>query len=245
MITPSQVFDLLNKEFPFETQESWDNSGLLVYSGVESDSVLVCLDVTADVVEKAVEMDAKIIVSHHPVIFSGLKEIYSGDVVYSLIKNDISVISAHTNFDKYRYGTCFDIANRLGLDIVPDDSFDFGVIAETDGISVQELGWKCKSLFGSASVTMPHNRINTVFICAGSGSDMKNEVIESGADCYLCGECKYHDMLDLAAEGISVVTLGHDNSEKFSVETIANLIKENFEDTDVQVYIPESLVQNI
>ncbi|MBR5806965.1 MAG: Nif3-like dinuclear metal center hexameric protein [Oscillospiraceae bacterium] len=245
MITPSQVFDLLNKEFPFETQESWDNSGLLVYSGVESDSVLVCLDVTADVVEKAVEMDAKIIVSHHPVIFSGLKEIYSGDVVYSLIKNDISVISAHTNFDKYRYGTCFDIANRLGLDIVPDDSFDFGVIAETDGISVQELGWKCKSVFGSASVTMPHNRINTVFICAGSGSDMKNEVIESGADCYLCGECKYHDMLDLAAEGISVVTLGHDNSEKLSVETIANLIKENFEDTDVQVYIPESLVQNI
>lgn len=245
MITPSQVFDLLNKEFPFETQESWDNSGLLVYSGTESDSVLVCLDVTADVVEKAVEMDAKIIVSHHPVIFSGLKEIYSGDVVYSLIKNDISVISAHTNFDKYRYGTCFDIANRLGLDIVPDDSFDFGVIAETDGISVQELGWKCKSVFGSASVTMPHNRINTVFICAGSGSDMKNEVIESGADCYLCGECKYHDMLDLAAEGISVVTLGHDNSEKLSVETIANLIKENFEDTDVQVYIPESLVQNI
>jgi dinuclear metal center YbgI/SA1388 family protein len=245
MITPSQVFDLLNKEFPFETQESWDNSGLLVYSGVESDSVLVCLDVTADVVEKAVEMDAKIIVSHHPVIFSGLKEIYSGDVVYSLIKNDISVISAHTNFDKYRYGTCFDIAHRLGLDIVPDDSFDFGVIAETDGISVQELGWKCKSVFGSASVTMPHNRINTVFICAGSGSDMKNEVIESGADCYLCGECKYHDMLDLAAEGISVVTLGHDNSEKLSVETIANLIKENFEDTDVQVYIPESLVQNI
>lgn len=245
MITPSQVFDLLNKEFPFETQESWDNSGLLVYSGVESDSVLVCLDVTADVVEKAVEMDAKIIVSHHPVIFSDLKEIYSGDVVYGLIKNDISVISAHTNFDKYRYGTCFDIANRLGLDIVPDDSFDFGVIAETDGISVQELGWKCKSVFGSASVTMPYNRINTVFICAGSGSDMKNEVIESGADCYLCGECKYHDMLDLAAEGISVVTLGHDSSEKLSVETIANLIKENFEDTDVQVYIPESLVQNI
>ncbi len=245
MVTPSQIFDLLNKEFPFEAQESWDNSGLLIYSGIESDSVLVCLDVTADVVEKANETGAKIIVSHHPVIFSGLKEIYSGDVVYSLIKNDISVISAHTNFDKYQFGTCYDIANRLGLDIVPDDSFDFGIIAETDGMSVQELGWKCKSVFGSASVTMPHNRINTVFICAGSGSDMKNEVIESGADCYLCGECKYHDMLDLAAEGISVVTLGHDNSEKLSVETIANLIKENFEDTDVQVYIPQSLVQNI
>ena len=81
MITPSQVFDLLNKEFPFETQESWDNSGLLIYSGKESSCVVVCLDVTADVVDFAVEMGAKIIVSHHPVIFSGIKEIYSGDVV--------------------------------------------------------------------------------------------------------------------------------------------------------------------
>ena len=112
-------------------------------------------------------------------------------------------------------------------------------------MSVQELGWKCKSVYGSASVTMPYNRINTVFICAGSGSDMKTDVIESGADCFICGECKYHDMLDLAAEGISVITLGHDNSEKFSVETMARLIKENFEDTDVQVFIPDSLVQNI
>lgn len=245
MITPSQVFDLLNKEFPFETQESWDNSGLLIYSGKESSCIVVCLDVTADVVDFAVEMGAKIIVSHHPVIFSGIKEIYSGDVVYNLIKNDISVISAHTNFDKYTYGTCYDIADRLGLDIVPDDSFEFGIIAEAEGMSVQELGWKCKAVYGSASVTMPYNRINTVFICAGSGSDMKTDVIESGADCFICGECKYHDMLDLAAEGISVITLGHDNSEKFSVETMARLIKENFEDTDVQVFIPDSLVQNI
>ena len=157
MITPSQVFDLLNKEFPFETQESWDNSGLLIYSGKESSCVVVCLDVTADVVDFAVEMGAKIIVSHHPVIFSGIKEIYSGDVVYNLIKNDISVISAHTNFDKYTYGTCYDIADRLGLDIVPDDSFEFGIIAEAEGMSVQELGWKCKSVYGSASVTMPYN----------------------------------------------------------------------------------------
>lgn len=245
MVTASQIFDLLNKEFPFEMQESWDNSGLLIYSGQESDSVLVCLDVTNQVVDVAVELGAKIIVSHHPVIFSGLKEIYAGDVVHSLIKNDISVISAHTNFDKYTYGTCFDIARRLELDIVPDDSFEFGIIAEAEGLSVQELGWKCKATFGSASVTMPHNRINTVFICAGSGSDMKNEVIESGADCFLCGECKYHDMLDLAAEGISVVMLGHDNSEKYSVETIAHLIKDNFEEIDVQTFIPESLVQTI
>ena len=245
MVTAGQVFDLLNSEFPFDTQDSWDNSGLLVYSGQETDSVLVCLDVTPDVVDAAVKMGAKLIVSHHTLIFSPLKEIYHGDVVYQLIKNDISVISAHTNFDKYQYGTCWSMAERLGLDIIPDDSFEYGVLAETDGISVQELGWKCKSVFGSASVTLPYNRINTVFICAGSGSGMKDEVIESGADCFLCGESKYHDMLDLAAEGIAVVTVGHDNSEKLSVETIATLIAENFEDVDVQIYIAENLVHNI
>ena len=245
MITAGQVFDLLNKEFPFETQESWDNSGLLVYSGVDTDTVLVCLDVTAEAVEKAVELGAKIIVSHHPVIFSGLTEIYSGDVVYRLIKNDISVISAHTNFDKYQFGTSYAMAEKLGLDIIPDDSFEFGILAETDGISVQELGWKCKSVFGAAAVTLPHNRTNTVFICAGSGSGMKDEVIESGADCFLCGESKYHDMLDLAAEGISTVTVGHDSSEKISVETLANLIHDNFEDINVHVFLPENLVHNI
>ena len=85
MITPSQVFDLLNKEFPFETQENWDNSGLLIYSGQESDCVVVCLDVTADVVDFAVEMGAKIIVSHHPVIFSGIKEILIISIGFSIV----------------------------------------------------------------------------------------------------------------------------------------------------------------
>ena len=245
MVTVGQIFDLLNKEFPFETQDSWDNSGLLVYSGADTDAVLVCLDVTEEVVNAAVEMGAKLIVSHHPVIFSPLKEIYAGDIVYQLIKNDISVISAHTNFDKYQYGTSWYIAEKLGLDIIPDDSFEYGILAETDGISVQELGWKCKSVFGAASVTLPYKKINTVYICAGSGSGMKDEVIESGADCFLCGESKYHDMLDLAAEDIAVVTVGHDNSEKMSVEVIASLIAENFEDLDVQVFVAENLVHNI
>ena len=245
MITPGQVFDLLNREFPFDTQESWDNSGMLVYSRQETDSVLVCLDVTQGAVDMAIEMGAKLIVSHHPVIFGGLKEIYSGDVVYRLIKNDISVISAHTNFAKYEYGTCYDIADRLGFDIIPDDSFEFGILADTDGISLQELAWKCKAVFGAAAVSGGANRVNSVFICAGSGSDMKNDVIDSGADCFICGECKYHDVLDLANEGISVVMLGHDNSEKLAVERIAQLIKDYSEDTDVQVFIPESLVRNI
>ena len=76
MVTASQVFDLLNREFPFETQDSWDNSGLLVYSGAETESVLLCLDVTPQAVEAAVEIGAKLIVSNHPVIFSPLKEIF-------------------------------------------------------------------------------------------------------------------------------------------------------------------------
>ncbi len=244
MVSPSQIYDLFNKEFPFSTQESWDNSGLLIYSGVTSEKVLVCLDVTPQALDKAVEIGAKIIVSHHPAIFDGLTEIYAGDVVYQLIKNDISVISAHTNFDKYRYGTCYAMADRLGFEIT-DTDFDFGLLAECDEMSVQELGWQCKSAFGAATVTLPHKKVNTVFICAGSGSGMKEEIIESGADCFITGECKYHDMLDLAAEDIAVVTTGHDNSEKISVDTLAQLIKDNFEDTDVQVFIQDSLTHNI
>ena len=70
MVTPQLVYDIIKEEVPFSRQENWDNSGLLINTGKESEKVLVCLDVTEDVILKAEEAEAKIIVSHHPVIFT-------------------------------------------------------------------------------------------------------------------------------------------------------------------------------
>lgn len=241
MVNAVQIYNILDKEIPFSTQESWDNSGLLVNSGAQTDTVLVCLDVTLRAVEKAVETGAKVIVSHHPVIFSGLTQLDYNDVVYKLVKNDISVISAHTNFDKYRYGTCYAMAEKLCLTPEYDENIEIGLKAVTDSITVRQLAERCKAVFGSAACTLPQNKTEKVFICAGSGGGMTEEILASGADCFITGESKYHDMLDLAALGIAVITTSHDASEKISLQRLAGIISEMIPDIKTEIYVADDL----
>ncbi len=245
MVNALQIYNKLNEYFAFSTQEEWDNSGLLINGGKETDCVLICLDVTARAVEKAVWLGAKLIVSHHPVIFGGIKSIGCNDIVYKLIKNDISVISAHTNFDKYEKGTCFAIADKLGFTPVYNENIEIGLEAVCKTTDCKTLAEKCKKIFGNASCTLPDKKIEKVFICAGSGGGMIREIISTGADCFITGESKYHDMLDLAAMNIAVIETDHDASEKISLETIEDIIKENFKDIKTEVFAAENLQYHI
>ena len=99
------IYGKLNSLAPFATQESWDNSGLLVGDpGAEVKTALVVLDITAEAVREAREIGAELIISHHPVIFRPLKKVESGSVVWELAQAGISAICAHTNLDKARGG---------------------------------------------------------------------------------------------------------------------------------------------
>lgn len=100
------IYGKLNSLAPFATQESWDNSGLLVGDpDAEVKTALVVLDITAEAVREAREIGAELIISHHPVIFHPLKKVESGSVVWELAQAGISAICAHTNLDKARAGS--------------------------------------------------------------------------------------------------------------------------------------------
>ena len=105
---------------PLCLQESYDNSGL-IYGNPESeiDSVLITLDVTEKVVDEAIEKKVQIIVSHHPLVFSGLKKITGkNDIERSLIKaiqNNIAIYAAHTNLDSVLNGVNGKICEKLDL----------------------------------------------------------------------------------------------------------------------------------
>ena len=100
MVTVSDVFDFINQIAPFETQESWDNSGLLIGSRTSVvRKIAVCLDVTNDTVSKAHDFGADLLVSHHPVIWDPLKSVLSDSPVFRAIQNGMSIVSAHTNWD--------------------------------------------------------------------------------------------------------------------------------------------------
>jgi dinuclear metal center YbgI/SA1388 family protein len=128
--TVSHISRFFNKWAPQSTKLDYDNVGLLVGNSDNSvTKILTCLDVTDEVVEEAIEQKCDLIVSHHPLIFRGMKRINAdslhGAIIYKLIRNDISVIAAHTNLDAARGGVSFILARTLGLSNIQflDDSY--------------------------------------------------------------------------------------------------------------------------
>lgn len=246
MASAKQLYSALNEIIPFENQESWDNSGLLLDSGKDSDKVLVCLDVTSEAVSRAEKNGAGIIVSHHPLIFSPLKKLSEQDLVYRLIEKGISVVCAHTNFDKYENGTGYCMAEALGLENIQfceDGICLTGRLTEEDSISA--VAKKCKDIFGAASCSLPDKKVKRVFICPGSGGGLTEEVLAGRADCFITGECSYHNVLDLRHRDVGVITLGHDLSEKISLPSLAGLIRGRVPGLQVSVLMQQALTENV
>lgn len=115
-ITLSQIAASIEKLAPLSTQESWDNSGWQVVGDKTKPvkNILVTLSVSSNTVNEAIKTGADIIISHHPYIFSPLKSV-SDPIITTLIRNDIALYSAHTNWDKYKNGMNRPLADLLAL----------------------------------------------------------------------------------------------------------------------------------
>lgn len=121
----SNIVRFFERISPSKLAEDWDNVGLLVGSFEKViNKAMLCLDVTSKVVDEAVKNNVDIIISHHPLIFKGLKRInkedFKGSIIYRLIQNDISVYSAHTNLDAASDGVNYQLAKALELDEITD-----------------------------------------------------------------------------------------------------------------------------
>ena len=115
-----EVIDVLELWAPVSSQESYDNSGLIIGNNQKKvDSVLICLDCTEKVVDEAIHKNINFIISHHPIIFKGLKKLnntnYVERVVEKCIKNEIALYAIHTNLDNSLYGVNYEISSRLSL----------------------------------------------------------------------------------------------------------------------------------
>ncbi len=116
-----QITSYLETFAPLSYQESYDNAGLLVgNANNDINAVVLCVDVTEKILEEAIEKKAGLIISHHPVIFSGLKRLtgrnYTERIVEKAIKNDIAIYAAHTNIDKVVHGVSYKLSRKLGLE---------------------------------------------------------------------------------------------------------------------------------
>ena len=241
------VKDILNcitEIAPLQWQESYDNAGLQVGNlNAEARKALVCLDITEEVVDEAIAKNSDLIISHHPLIFRGLKhltpETYIERAVMKAVKHDIDMISMHTNLDNSYLGVSRVLAERLGLkdlhllqpsEAAPDicgsgmiGTFD-NPMNETDflGLVAEIIGSPC--LRHSALIG---RQIQKVALCGGSGTPFMTDAIRQKADAYLTADIKYHDFF--VPEGnILLVDGGHFETEQFTKELIVELIRKKF-----------------
>ncbi|MFA6580629.1 MAG: Nif3-like dinuclear metal center hexameric protein, partial [Paludibacter sp.] len=114
------ICELIEEVAPLALQESYDNAGLLVgESQMEVTSILICIDITEKVIEEAIRKNCNLIVSHHPLIFTGIKKLVGQNEVQRCvsmaIKNDIAIYAAHTNLDNVLQGVSGKMAEKIGL----------------------------------------------------------------------------------------------------------------------------------
>lgn len=120
IVTIQQIGHIVEQLAPKHLAESWDNVGLMVgQQKTAVTSILTALDVTDEVVEEAIAKGCNLIVSHHPLIFKGLKQVTDetalGRLVWKLIRHNIAVYSAHTNLDVASGGLNDLAAAQIGL----------------------------------------------------------------------------------------------------------------------------------
>ena len=234
------IIKVIEEFAPLSVQEGWDNSGLCVGSPEdEVTSVLLALDCTPALVDEAVACGADMIVTHHPLMFSGLKKISSDDMVgkavIKAIKAGISIYAAHTNADKVLEGVSGAMAARLGLKnvtVLDPDGEETGLGAVGDlpePISAEQAAALVKEKFALKSMKASKpvdGMISRVAMCGGSGGSLIAAARKSGAQLYISGDISYHNFF--TPEGFMIMDIGHYESEIEIVDILFSLIKKNF-----------------
>ena len=238
-----QVLSALERFAPLPLQESWDNAGLqLGLTEVEVSGALLCLDVNEQIVDEAVAKGCNLIVSHHPLLFRGLKQISGADYVQrsviKAIKHDIVIVSMHTNMDNALDGVNWKIAERLGLTdckffaqkTVDGIEAGSGVVGnlplQMDARAFIELVKKQFGVQCAQCNALLQRPISKVAICGGAGDFLLSDAIGEGADAFITGEMHYHQYFGYEQQ-IQICVIGHYQSEQFTAEIFCDIIQKD------------------
>ena len=238
------ILESLNEEAPFNLAESWDNVGLLVGNPEqEVTAVLAGLDPTNQLVDEAIAHGANTIITHHPVIFKPLSTINTaepgGRLLKKALSNSIAIIGCHTNFDSANEGVSDFLALQLGLEKLSplvsssdDDSTDTGLgrigtypasLSSTDFLVkvLDVLDLPCVQTAGP----LPE-KITTVAVCGGSGSDLATIAFKRGADVYLSAEIKHSTAIWAVENDFCIIDGTHYATEKPAVTLLIKKLRE-------------------
>ena len=254
MIKVRDIAEVIEEFAPLPLQEDYDNAGLQVGDrDMKVSAALLCLDVTDEVISEAKERGCGLIVSHHPLIFRGLKSLTGADQTQRLamraLRENIAVYSAHTNLDSAWGGVSHEMASQFDVaDIevlephAADPRTGLGVVGNLrKPMPKLEFLRKVKDKFNVRclrySAQSPQLVVKRAAFCGGSGASLIRKAIDAGADIMVTGDVKYHDFTGYGLD-IIIADIGHYESELCSMKIFSRIIREKY--PELVVYFSEN-----
>lgn len=234
-----EIMEMIEEACPRKYALDWDNVGLLAgRDDKEVKCIYIALDATDEVVDAAIREQADLLITHHPLIFSGIKKINSQDFVgrrlLRLIGNDMSYYAMHTNYDVCRMGR---LAGEKMAFINPcvleptcggDEEKGIGEIADLPSeMTLEEFSQAVKGAFRLEHVKVfggLGKKVSRVAICPGSGKSVIRTAADKGADVLVTGDIGHHEGIDCVAQGLAVIDAGHYGVEHIFIGDIKEFL---------------------
>ncbi len=233
-MTIAEVYAYLDALSPFDLQEKWDNSGLIVGA---MDQEVSTIALSIDVDEKLIDAleENTLLITHHPLIFSGLKQLafekYPANLLQKMVQKNIANIAMHTNFDQTHLNA-YVATEVLGFNIIKKEGFvAYFEVDEAYEVFAKRVA-KCLSLECVKGVKTKQN-VKKVALTTGSGCSLMRSI---DADCFLTGDIKYHDAMEAKSMNMSLIDIGHFESEHY----FAQILEKHLKNLGLKVIIASS-----
>ena len=233
MATVKEIYNFIDSIAPYELQESYDNSGINIFAEKgEIKKAYIALDVTNEIIDEISENGGELIITHHPVIFRGMKNLDCDNVAVKLCTKGISAVSAHTNFDAAVMNNI--LCEKLGLEPSGKIDGEVGCICETAEISPEKMAEKIKAVLGEGVVRYNNEGkiLKKIAVCSGSGGSLLADVIKCGCDGFITGDVKHDIFVDAHNSGLCVFDAGHFHTENIFCEYMKNILEKKFPHTE-------------
>lgn len=243
MSSVNDIYENLCALAPPELQLDFDNSGFLLgHRDAEVKNVLLALDITEAVISEAIDMNAELIISHHPLIFSPLRDVSdcgSGKKALRMAENHIAAICMHTNLDIAPGGVNDVLMELLGAKAESTlDKDGCGRVGELeDEMSLFCFMHRCKKKLKAKGLRYydAGNQVKRIAVMGGSGASAIEDAVKQGCDTYVTADIKYHQFQQAQDLGINLIDAGHFSTENPVIPILAQRLRAAFPDVNFSV----------
>ncbi len=245
----SEIMERLEEISPARFAMSFDNVGLLCGRRErEVRRVFIALDATDDVVEDAIRAEAELLLTHHPLIFQGIKRVTDEDFIgrrlVKLIENDVSYFAMHTNFDVMGMADAaadeLNLTDRMVLNVTWEDELareGIGRVGKLPrSMTLLECAETVKGVFHIDAVRLfgeQERSVQLAAVCPGSGKSAIDTAIAMGADVLITGDIDHHAGIDAVARGLAIIDAGHYGLEKIFVPYMRDVFRRQLPSLEV------------